>query len=87
MTCALLAGNLTVITALVESGVSLENGYEDPSHRPLNAAKRRDRPWVVNHLRSLGAQDTECDYSAPDHILPARGILISERTWEWVSKY
>ena len=90
MCSALMAGNLAVITALVEAGQSLDDGYEHPSHKPVNFAKRYNRPWVVKHLNSLGARETN-EKIVPELpckcVSQSRGILISERTWQWVGRY
>jgi hypothetical protein len=42
---------------------------------------------VVSHLISLGAHETDREISAHERKEESRGILVSERTWEWVSKY
>lgn len=84
---ALMAGNLAIITALVEGGVSLNDNYECPSRQPLIVARSYRRPWVVGHLKSLGARDNNEEIVASRCIEESRGVLISERTWQWVSRY
>lgn len=86
-----LRTGLTSITRLVKAGVSLNDGWE-PSELPLNAAKRVYGLWVVNHLLSLGARQTDQAIEAvnePDPRLQrdVGGIAVSERTWEWIGKY
>ena len=55
--CAAIAGNLTIITMLVEARVYLQesNGYDYPYEFPLYYSKRRGYSWVVRSLLSLGA--------------------------------
>ena len=85
---ALLAGNLTVMTILVEAGVSLNDGYEDPSDiLPLKLAKQGCEPWIIKHLISLDAQQTDEEADTKVFQNTVRGVRISERTWEWVGRY
>lgn len=84
---ALHVGSLTAITALVDAGVSLNYGYAHPCQLPLNVAKRGFGPWVVDHLILLGAQETDTEAYTERTACTAREILVSQRTWEWVSKY
>ena len=81
------ARNLTAITILVEAGVSLNDRYEYSPELPLNLAKKYFGPWLVNHLISLGAQETDEETSAREREYNVRGVRTSERTWEWVGKY
>ena len=87
---ASMSGNLAVMTALVEAGLSLHDGYEYPSHKPISWAKEHGRPWVVSHLKSLGARETN-EEVVPSNpwscVRDSRSILISERTWQWVGRY
>ena len=84
---ALAARNLMAITILVKGGVSLNEGYEYPSLLPINLAKQGSGPWVVNHLISLGAQETDTIAFTDKYPVNIGGVLVSERTWEWVGKY
>ncbi|KAK8093588.1 hypothetical protein PG997_000273 [Apiospora hydei] len=92
---ALQTKNLTTLTVLVkEAGVDLD--LEDGSLKgdplcgwPSYRSKRRFLGrWVIEHLISLGARTTmdEEEEFDPDSFL-VRGVYVSERTWEWVSKY
>ena len=88
---AALGTGLTSITRLVEAGVSLNDGWK-PAELPLNVAKKGYGLWVVNHLRSLGAQETDEDIQTFDenNLLgqrQVRSIIISERTWQWIGKH
>jgi hypothetical protein len=92
MHLAIIAGNSTVITILVEAGLSLNDGYGHPSHLPLYKAKYHDMPWVLNHLVSLGTHENNDNF--PRHQrncicnrLRGRRVIVSERMWEWVGKY
>jgi hypothetical protein len=78
--------NLTAITMLVEAGVSINHGLQH-SLALLKLAKQDGLPWLVAHLISLGAQETDEEIDVREHGVNARAILLSERTWEWVGKY
>ncbi|CAG8982056.1 hypothetical protein HYALB_00008783 [Hymenoscyphus albidus] len=84
---AIAARNLTAIALLVDAGISLNDGYEYSTLLPINIAKQGPGPWVVNYLISLGAQETDAVAYTDECPVNIRGILVSERTWEWVSKY
>lgn len=99
---AVVVGNLDSITVLVEAGVPLgqKDPADEPRPSLVDHAKGLG-PWVVEHLLALGATDTEHEMnvdpetSASDGQLAAkrlpsysaRGVLLSRRTWQWVSKY
>ncbi|KAK8039967.1 ankyrin repeat domain containing protein [Apiospora rasikravindrae] len=85
--------NLTTLTVLVnEAGVDLEDCSLDgdlpcgwPSYRLRRRLLGR---WVVEHLIALGARTTtDEDEEFDSDSVPIRGVYVSERTWEWVSKY
>ena len=79
---------MTAMSILVEAGVSLNDGYKYYTELPLNFAKHAFGAWVVSHLISLGARETDEEAQAvQDYETSAREIRISERIWEWVSKY
>jgi ankyrin repeat protein len=78
--------NLRAITMLVEAGVSLNLGLE-PSLKLLNLAKEDGLPWMVAHLLSLGAEETDKVVARYEQGFNSRAILVSERTWDWVGKY
>jgi ankyrin repeat protein len=86
------AGNLTVLTMLVEAGADINQCYcfdhgGKPWHVPMRMSKKLGWKWVVQHLRSLGAEETDEDLASEESVSGARGIRVSERTWEWVGKY
>lgn len=82
---AALGTGLTSITRLVEAGVSLNDGWK-PAELPLSVAKQGYGLWVVDHLRALGARET-------DEVIQAckerqvRNVIVLERTWQWIGKY
>lgn len=84
---ALAVRNLTAIAMLVKGGVSLNEGYEYSATLPINLAKQGLGSWVVEHLISLGAQDTDAVAFTDKNPVNVGGVLVSERTWEWVGKY
>ena len=84
---AMFTSNLTAMAILVEAGVPLNDGYESSSALPLNIAKQVSGAWVIKYLISLGAQDTNKEAAASVSESTVRGVRVSERTWEWVSKY
>jgi ankyrin repeat protein len=65
----------------------------DKGALPMNLAKRTGRQWVVDHLIFLGAEDTaETFLPRPRSMRPQDPmcrdqIVMTERTWEWASKY
>ena len=84
---AVFAGNLTIISILVAAGVPLNDGYGKQGELPLNMAKRLPAPWVVDHLLSLGAQETDQKLRSGVLRHDARRVRVSERTWQWVGKH
>lgn len=84
---ALLACNLTSMTLLVQRGVSLTEGYEFSGLLPMDIAKQGSERWVIDHLISLGAEDTPGDAYAPSSPPTIGGVRVTEHTWEWVGKY
>jgi len=84
---ALAGRNLTAITTLVEGGVSLNEGYEYSATLPINLAKQGSGSWLVEHLISLGAQDTDTVAFTDKYPVNVGRVLASERTWEWIGKY
>lgn len=84
---ALKTGNLTFLAILVK-----EAGVDKPG-RSLQFETKETHLWVARYLTSLGVEETETDDH--DNGRPAfdesghevRGVCVSERTWEWVSKY
>lgn len=83
---ALMARNLTSMSILAEAGVPLNYGYEFLGGLPLDIAKMGSGQWVVNHLISIGAHETDREVDLRVRKSTIRGIHVSERTWEWVSK-
>lgn len=86
-----LSTGLATITRLVEAGVSLNDGWK-PVNLPLDVAKKSYGLWVVNHLRALGAKETDEDTRIFDENDPLgqrriRSITVSERTWTWLGRY
>lgn len=79
--------NLRNIKLLVDHGVSLNDGYEDSSQIPINAAKDGSGQWVVDYLLSLGAQDTDSDLVWEGIFVEIDSIPIDEHTWQWVSRH
>jgi ankyrin repeat protein len=65
----------------------------DKGALPMNLAKRTGRQWVVDHLISLGAEDTAETFQPRPRSMRAQDpmcrdqIVMTERTWEWASKY
>jgi ankyrin repeat protein len=84
---AMASKNLTAIDILVESGVSLNEGYEYEATLPINLAKQGYGTWVVEHLISLGAEDTKEVTYADKCPVTVGEVLVSERTWQWAGKY
>lgn len=83
--------NPTIITALVDAGVS-PNECFDRGEYPVVWAKIEGARWIVDHLVSLGAEDV--GMAGPDSWYePSEdgdlrlGIRITQRTWEWTGKY
>jgi ankyrin repeat protein len=94
---ALTSCNLNAMTILVKAGLRLNEDYEaDGIHRkaPIYRAMERYGPgpsWVIDHLISLGADVTGLG-PIPERYKgqfdsSARGIHISEATWDWVGRY
>lgn len=79
--------NLTTLTILVKHGATLNDGYQDFGELPINLAKDRAGSWVVRHLLSLGAEDTDTEIVQERDLMTMSSIRISERTWEWLGKY
>ncbi|KAI5363172.1 putative ankyrin repeat-containing domain superfamily [Septoria linicola] len=84
-TLSLTVCNLTALTLLVEAGV--DPNYDVGFGLPVDYAKAELPPFVLNHLISLGAQDTESEAVAAEYPYTRRDIQLSERTWEWLSRY
>ncbi|KAK6858374.1 hypothetical protein PG995_006073 [Apiospora arundinis] len=84
------AKNLTSISLLWKSGVDCQNGPSEVQ-RPtvLNATNYgRYGAWMARHLVSIGAAEPYNLVAADEESYPyVRDVLVSERTWEWVSKY
>ncbi|KAK7920159.1 hypothetical protein PG985_008181 [Apiospora marii] len=84
---ALKTGNLTFLAILVK-----EASVDKPG-RSLQFEMKKTYPWVARYLTSLGVEETESDdhdnggpaFDETEHEV--RGVCVSERTWEWVSKY
>ncbi|OAQ59215.1 F-box domain and ankyrin repeat protein [Pochonia chlamydosporia 170] len=79
--------NLTSLTILVKHGAALNDGYAYPSELPINLAKDGFGSWVVRHLLSLGAEDTDTETLQEREFTGMGFIRTSERTWEWLGKY
>ncbi|KAG5983915.1 hypothetical protein E4U55_006698 [Claviceps digitariae] len=79
--------NLRNIKLLVDHGVSLNDGHQEPWQIPLNVAKDGKGQWVVDYLLSLGAQDTDAETLDKEAELLTAQVLVTERTWQWVSRY
>ncbi|KAK2599122.1 hypothetical protein QQS21_005383 [Conoideocrella luteorostrata] len=85
---ALTRKNLAVLTLLVERGASLNEGYENPPEGlPINMIKGGYGSWVVNHLISLGAEETDVDTLEESYFPSVRGVRVREHTWQWAGKY
>ncbi|VUC31566.1 unnamed protein product [Clonostachys rosea] len=84
---ALLARNLTSMTLLVQRGVSPTEGDEISGFLPIDIAKQGSERWVIDHLISLGAEDTPDDAYPPNNPPTISGVRVTEHTWEWVGKY
>jgi len=84
---AVASRNLLIMTILIESGVSLNEDYPHPSLLPINLAKQGAGPWVVEHLISLGAEDTDEIATTDKCPVNVGEVLVSERTWQWVGKF
>ncbi|CAK3917496.1 F-box domain and ankyrin repeat [Lecanosticta acicola] len=73
--------NLTAISILVESGVSLN------LHSSAGYGLYGPR-WVTDHLYTLGARTIDsAEWTRNDYHLEIRDVRLSKHTWEWVSKH
>ncbi|KAI1840389.1 hypothetical protein JX266_013397 [Neoarthrinium moseri] len=88
---ALLVKNLTAVTLLVEAGVDPNDDFYTGPHGSLwyLAQQASFGRWIGEHLITLGARHSGEDTYYDDSNEPPtiRGVRVSERTWEWVSKY
>ncbi|KAK7979853.1 FAD/NAD(P)-binding domain-containing protein [Apiospora arundinis] len=60
-----------------------------PDEGPPLYERENPGPWLARHLISLGAQTTEDKYrnSKEKGKRFIRDVHVTERTWEWVSKF
>ncbi|KAI1868397.1 hypothetical protein JX265_007220 [Neoarthrinium moseri] len=91
MVRALLVKNLTAVTLLVEAGVDPNDDfYTGPDGSLWYLAQQASfGRWIGEHLITLGARHSGEDTYNDDSNEPPtiRDVRVSERTWEWVSKY
>lgn len=91
---AIIVKSPEVIRLLVNSGVPLNDGYED-NEMPMAYAKWFSAEWIVDILVGLGAEDRNFDdhwcEDPKEENLGAQmirgGVRLTQRTWEWASKY
>ncbi|RDL42245.1 uncharacterized protein BP5553_02224 [Venustampulla echinocandica] len=90
---AIVVKSPEVITLLVNSGVPLNDGYED-WEIPIVWAKQLAADWIVNLLLALGAENRDVDEDTPEDVpqnhwegMRRGGVRLTQRTWEWASKY
>lgn len=82
---ALATKNTRAITFLVEAGVDInDDRFGVPYDEANNAGLGR---WVCKHLISLGARSSGGDTFKDEQNSSVRGVLVSERTWDWAGKY
>ncbi|KAI1383892.1 ankyrin repeat-containing domain protein [Hypoxylon trugodes] len=96
MSMAIMNKNLDMIAFLLDAGLPLNYEYIAHSELPMVEAKTSAAEWVANFLLTLGFKDEEIDESArPAYysevditkVLSCRGVRLTKRTWNWVSKY
>ena len=83
---AIYCGNLPILTKLVESGVPATEAYAI-TRRPIYETRKNLGPWIVDHLMSLGVRNLDREVFPGKGEYEARGVVISQRTWQWVSRY
>lgn len=94
---ALVTGNLAIVTRLVEAGVQLDDGtaavqdgWDDLDYGlpqcSMEMVAKEFPLYLVQHLIMLGARSVDTAGCKEVYEYPIRGILISERTWQWVGK-
>lgn len=86
MVRAMSAGSLPILSLLVGAGVWLDGFEGDAGNSPVKFAKIAGWDWIVEHLIKMGARDVE-GVEASKFESTVRGIRVSRRTWEWISKY
>lgn len=83
------AQNPTIISLMVDAGVSLEN--DGKTNFPIVHAKAYSEDWIVEFLLSLGAKDRVVppEVTLENHIMKPRpgSVRVTKRTWEWAGKY
>ncbi|KAK7993640.1 hypothetical protein PG989_007021 [Apiospora arundinis] len=84
------AKNLTSISLLWKAGVDCQNGPSEVQRPTVLDATNYGRygAWMARRLVSIGAAEPYNLVAADEESYPyVRDVLVSERTWEWVSKY
>ena len=83
--------NPSIITSLVNSGVSVNEPIDDDKY-PIMLAKEYGGSWTVDVLLALGAEDRDIPSCAQEAEEMAGedtklGVCITKWTWEWVGRY
>jgi hypothetical protein len=81
--------SLEILTLLVEAGVPLNDGYNDPDHIPLIVAKRYESVplFFIDHLIALGAEEIDREIVTRRPREDRWGVLVSNETRDWTEFY